>query len=298
MLGLPASWTGASSTVCYFTLVRPPPKWGGTLCGDHQACTSCKIRLDDVTTNPLLRRSTVLAALPTGLRHFDRLAQAHSLLHPTMVETTQAVLATPGSLPLPRALSELIKDWGYLILLGREAQELLEVYHVPIEHIVFRTVMVSISGRIALRYQILYDPGEPRLRWLPTSACALGCLSRITQPSRAKTVADLVELLMGVFCLSFFYPTSLTYGQAYMAALGADITKIILASIRTAPVVPFIQWGFLPLDPGEAGLIYSPRRGPVPSPVSAALPLGVGALTVSRTSPSGERPPSAPDSAS
>ena len=103
-----------------------------------------------------------------------------------MVETAQAVLDTPGPLQLPRALTELIKDWGYLILIGREAQELLEVYTVPIEQRVFRTVMVTISGRIALRYQILYDPGESRLRYLPTSACALGCLSRSTQPSQAR----------------------------------------------------------------------------------------------------------------
>ena len=103
---------------------------------------------------------------------------------------------------------------------------------------------------------------------------------------------------MGVSCLSFYYPTTLTYGQAYMAALGADITKIILASIRTAPVVPVIHWGLLPLEPGEAGLIYSPRRGPVPSPASDALPLGVGALPLTRTSPAGELTPSATGSVS
>ena len=277
---------------------QSPPAWGGDICGQHQACTSCKLNIDDVMTNPLSSRAAVLAALPKGLRQFDRAAQAHGLLRTTLVETAHAVLTSPETIMPSRELAELIKGWGFIALHSREAHELLRIYRIPLECLVYRTVMPSISGKLTLRYQILFDPGAPRVRWLPTSACALGCLSRSTQPSRAKTVSALIELLMGVYCLSFHFPATLAYTQPYMAALGSDITKTFMASIRSVPVVPSPEWDRRPLAPGEAGLICSPRLAPLPSPPSATLPLGLRALPPIGPSQSEEVSPTVPRSVS
>ena len=99
-------------------------------------------------------------------------------------------------------------------------------------------------------------------------------------------------MLFGSWCLSFYYPTALPYGQAYMAGLGADSTKTIMASIRTDPIVPDLNSPPHILVPGEAGLAFSPRRGPLPSPYSPALPLGVGVLPLTRHHPPGGPTPS------
>ena len=277
---------------------QSPPAWGGATCGRHRGCTYCKLTMDDVMINPLSRPAAVLAALSKGLRQFDRAAQAHGLLQTTLVETAREVLTSTESIMPSRELFELIKGWGFIALHSREAHELLRTYRIPLECLIYRTVMPSIAGQVTLRYQILYDPGSPRVRWLPTSACALGCLNRLTQPSRAKAVSAHLELLMGVYCLSFHFPATLAYTQNYMAALGPDLTKTIMASIRSVPVIPSIQWDRWTMEPGEAGLLHSPRLAPLPSPPLATLTLGRGGLPLSGSGHSVEVSPAATRSVS
>ena len=242
---------------------KSPPVWGGDDCGSTRGCTSCKLKADDMVTNPLRSRPIIMRLLPEALRRFDRLAQDHDQLQVTLLDTAKSVLSAPGALGFPRPQMELLQQWGYVTLIVREALEHLFCYHIPLEEIVFRTVMINIAGRDALRYQILYDPGPSRLRFIPRSACALGCLVSSSQPSKARMVEDLLSVLMGVNSLCFYYPGALPYSQRFLASLSTDIAHTVMASIRMTPVAPYIHWGPRALDPGEAGLSYSPRLGPL-----------------------------------
>ena len=135
---------------------KSPPIWGGTYCAAHRGCTACKLLADDTTVNPLRSRPEILRAAPGALRLFDRVSAEYDLLRDNLLESAEAALSAPGAMVRHRVNLELIKDWAYLSLIAREALELLYVYHIDIEDILFRTVMVTIDGRTALRYQILY----------------------------------------------------------------------------------------------------------------------------------------------
>ena len=104
---------------------QAPPQWSGTICGNHKACTSCKLQTDEAAYNPLRASPDVLMGLYTGLRHFDHQAQALNLIGPTFQETVQAVLSAQGHQLLPPSIKDNLKDWGYLTILGSEALELL-----------------------------------------------------------------------------------------------------------------------------------------------------------------------------
>ena len=242
---------------------KSPPVWGGTDCGAHRGCTSCKLLADDTVTNPLRSRPEVLRAFPSALRLFDRLCAEHDLLRDNLLESAEAVLAAPGVLGPHRAGLELVKEWPYVTLIAREALELLFVYHIPIEDIIFRTVMVNIDRRDALRFQILYEPGSMRLRYIPRSPCAIGCLVSCTTPSKALPITEWIELLLGAHTLCYYYPGTLPFVQTFLINLSKDIASTIMSSIRMQPTAPYIPWSPLPMERGEAGLVYSPRIGPL-----------------------------------
>ena len=248
---------------------QSPPSWSGPICG-KPTCTSCKLNTDDIMANPFLSRSAVKSALNKGLLQFDRVVREQDLLRNTLIETSQMVLTSAGPAMPSRELAELLHGWGFITIRSQEAHELLRTYRIPLDCLVYRSVPVLIAGTVTLRYQILFDPGTARISWLPTSACALGCVSRLAQPSIARHISALLEVLMGVCCLRYVYSAALTHSQVRLDYLAFDLTKTIMASIRTTPTVPVTDWNRRPLAPGEAGLLYSPRLAPLPGPMAAA----------------------------
>ena len=100
------------------------------------------------------------------------------------------------------------------------------------------------------------------------------------QPSKARTITELIEILLGAHALCYYYPGAMPFVQGHLVKLSQDIAHTVMSSIRTTPNVPYIPWSPRSMDPGRAGLVISPRNGPLLSGPFA--PLGPGAVTPPR----------------
>ena len=217
---------------CLEMSCRQGPYQGGG-CLSIKTCTYCKIRADDRTYNPLMIpnlgdiENTRRALLELGEKqkdepwvHSDRKATLQQMLHlignQGLLPTTRPYLKNHGYLHCPESMWALVKQ-------------------TP-NHYIFRTALVQVGGIVRLRYQVLYDPGNGRYKYMAEEVWKLDLRVWMggggTIPNE-KSVGDVIEVASSVACLApyFVSATSTITQDSLMEQLlqwSDDVTQNIL----------------------------------------------------------------------